>query len=354
MSIQNALAKLRARSMKFSTLQIALEHNKLPKSNRWDNLERKFDALEIPAKTRAAHVSDLERIYRDNIDWGDKAIQIAKFDKSVSRLFAFVAAHLFVTEFKPSSPFPDPVSEQDIAGLTLQPVLVAINKEASPLGTTLYFYSRAYETEREVFPVDDMTDAVSLKRFAGFDEVVAYRRIIFHRIDSVFINTQSRLIEFRADATRLKTTDRMVEALIELKKAFRSLLERQVDAEWGQIEFPLVNFFPKIAKMYDDRSGTLVQLGHNTEAGAINHGKMRGLRGDLKKDPSHVASMIGFVTEKFAIQKAYSYYNKLSVVHLSIPGKSADAALLTPAVVTAIVTDCIDATQFDDMMRILR
>jgi hypothetical protein len=146
----------------------------------------------------------------------------------------------------------------------------------------------------------------------------------------------------------------MIEALIELKDAFRTLLQSQVNDAWERITLPLVNFFPKIDQLYNDQNGTLVQLGHNTAAGAINHGRMRGLRGDLKQDPSHMASMAASTTEKFAIQKAYSYYNDLSVVYLSIPGKSADTGSAIPTINTAIVEDCIDGQQFDDMMRILR
>lgn len=354
MSIQTALAKLRRRNMKFSTLQVALERNVLPKSNGWGNLERKYGELQIPAMTASVYSSKLERIYRDNIEWGDKAVQFAQLEQADRALISVAVAHAFVPEFEPSNPFPAPVSDEDLALLTLQPVLVGTERNETRTGVTLYFYSRAYETERETFPVEDMKDAVSVLRFAGFDQVVAFKRIIFQRIDSVYIDARSGRIEFRVDATRLSTSDRMIEALKELKDCFRALLQNQVDAAWGQVQFPMVNFFPKIDQMYNDANGTLIQLGHNTAAGAINHGKMKGLRGDLKLDPSHVASMAASTTEKFAIQKAFSYYNGISVVHLSIPGKSADTGLETPTIFTAIVTDCIDGSQFDEMMRILR
>jgi hypothetical protein len=354
MSIQTALAKLRRRNMKFSTLQVALEHNLLPKSNGWGNLERKYGDLQIPAMTMAVYASKLERIYHDNVEWGDKAVQFAQFDESFNALIAAAVAHVFVPEFEPSNAFPEPVSDEDLAQLTLHPVLVGVEGNNTRTGLTLYFYSRAYETERETFPVDQMTDEVSLLRFAGFDQVVAYKRRIFQRIDSVYIDARNRRIEFRVDATRLTTSDRMIEALKELKEGFRALLENQVNEVWGKISFPLINFFPKIDQMYNDGSGKLVQLGHNTAAGAINHGKMRGLQGDLKQDPSHIASMDASTTEKFAIQKAFPYYKGLSVVHLSIPGKSADTGMATPTIYTAIVTDCIDGGQFDEMMRILR
>jgi hypothetical protein len=231
---------------------------------------------------------------------------------------------------------------------------VATEVNGTRTGVTLYFYSRAYETEKETFAVDEMRDEASLRRFAGYDQVVAYRQLIFQRIDSVYVDARHRRIEFRVDATRLKTFDRMVDALKELKERFRALMQNQVDPAWEQISFPLVNFFPKIDQLYNDGQGELVELGHNTAAGAINHGKMRGHRGDLRRDPSHVASMAASVTEKFAIQKAYSYYSGVSVTKLRIPGKSADTGAPNPTVNTAIVEDCIDGTQFEDMMRLLR
>lgn len=219
---------------------------------------------------------------------------------------------------------------------------------------TLFFYSRAYETLKETFPVDDMKDAVSIKRFAGFDHVVGYRQLIFQRVDTVYIDAKNLRIEFRADATRRSTFDRTVEALVALKECFRAVMQTQVDAAWAKVSFELVNFFPKIDQLYNDGHGELVELGHNTAAGAINHGKMRGHKGDMRSDPSHVASMTASVIEKFATQKSYKYYNDLSTVYLRIPGKSGDTGAPVPTINTAIVEDCIDGRQFDDMMQLLR
>jgi hypothetical protein len=354
MTIQNALAKLRRRNVKFSTLKVALTHNALPSSNGWSNLERKYAELQIPAMTATNYTSKLEKIYRDNLNWGDKAVQFAVFDASSKRMLEAAAAHRFVFEFVPSVPFPAPVTDDDLGRLTLRPMLVAAEANDTRTGATLYFYSRAYETEKETFPVEDMRDDISRSRFAGFDQVVAYKRLIFQRVDSVYIDSRSLRIEFRVDATRLATSDRMIEALKELKSCFRDVMRTQVDESWQAVSFHLTNFFPKIDQMYNDTTGTLVELGHNTAAGAINHGRMSGLKGDMKDDPSHLASMAASTTEKFAIRKAFAYFSNLSTVHLSIPGKSADTGSATPTVNTAIVEDCIEGQQFEDMMQILR
>lgn len=354
MTIQTALAKLRRRNMNFATLRGALAHYSLPTSNGWGRLEKKYAELELPAMDTAVYASKLEKIYRDNIEWGNKAVQFCVFDDTVGNLLSDAVAHRFVPEFTPASPFPLYVTDAELENLTLHPVLVASAGNESRTGVTLYFYSRAYEVEKETFTVDDMKDDVSVRRFAGFDHVIAYRQLIFQRIDSVYIDSRSRRIEFRADVTRLKTTDRMLEALKELKACFRALMENQISTDWDTVEFQLTNFFPKIDQLYHDGKGELVELGHNTAAGAINHGKMRGHRGDLKLDPSHVASMAASTTEKFAIQKAYSYYSGNSIVYLRIPGKSADTGMETAVVNTAIVEDCIDKIQFEEMMQILR
>ncbi len=354
MTIQTTLAKLRRRSINFSTLTAGLKYNVLPTSNGWRNLEQKYADLRIPAMEAASYVRKLERIYRDNIDWGNKAVQFAVFDESKDALISAAVRHRFAAELTPETPFPAYVTDEELGDLTLHPVLVTHEVNETRTGVTLYFYSRAYETEKETFAVDEMRDEVSMRRFSGFDQVVAYRQLIFQRIDTVYVDSRSRRIEFRVDATRLKTIDRMVEALKELKECFRALMETQVDAEWGLVSFPLSNFFPKIDQLYNDGQGALVELGHNTAAGAINHGKMRGHRGDMRSDPSHVASMAASTTEKFAIQKAYTYYSGVSVVHLRIPGKSADTGAATPTVNTAIVEDCIDATQFEEIMQRLR
>jgi hypothetical protein len=354
MSIQTALAKLRRRSVNFSTLKAALEHQALPTSNGWNNLERKYADLQLPAMTAASYLSKLERIYRENVDWGNKAVQFAAFDETKTALLSSAVNHRYAPELQLATPFPAYVTDDELGNLTLRPSLVAVEGNDTRTGVTLYFYSRAYETEKETFAVDEMRDEVSLRRFAGFDQVVAYRQLIYQRIDSVYIDARDRRIEFRVDATRLKTFDRMVEALRELKECFRTLMQHQVDADWGQVSFPLVNFFPKIEQLYNDGHGQLVELGHNTAAGAINHGKMRGHRGDLRRDPSHVASMAASTTEKFAIQKAYSYYSGISVVQLRIPGKSADTGAANPIINTAIIEDCINGSQFEDMMQLLR
>ena len=189
MSIETTLAKLRRRNMKFSTLQVALQHNLLPTSNGWGNLERKFGELQVPAMTTASHASKLEKIYRDNVEWGDKAVQFAQFDESSGALISAAVAHTFVPEFDPSTAFPGLVSDDELAELTIRPALVSAESNNTRTGVTLYFYSRAYETERETFPVEDMTDAVSALRFAGFDQVVAYKRIMFQRIVRCTVNS---------------------------------------------------------------------------------------------------------------------------------------------------------------------
>ncbi|MDK6078657.1 hypothetical protein [Massilia varians] len=354
MTIQSALANLRRRQPNFTTLRAALEHNELPTSNGWAGLERKYGDLQLPAMTIASYVAKLEKIYRSNIEWGDKAIQFAIFENKDSALLEEAVNHKFKREYNPTVAFPKYVSDEELASLTLRPKLVISELNSTRTGVTLYFYSRAYETEKETFVVDDMKDEVSIKRFAGYDQVVAYRQLTFQRIDSVYIDARNKRIEFRVDATRLRTTDRMVDALKELKAAFRDLMQNQVNQAWEKVSFSLVNFFPKIDMMYQDSKGHLVELGHNTAAGSINHGKMRGLKGNMKEDPSHVASMSASATEKFAIQKAYSYYKDLSVVRLKIPGKSADTGSATPTINLAIVEDCIDGKQFDDMMQLLR
>lgn len=340
--------------MNFTTLKGALAHYALPTSNGWTKLEKKYADLQIPAMDMNVYASKLERIYRDNIEWGNKAVQFAVFEDTIGTLLSDAVTHRFVPEFTPASPFPIYVTDEELDGLTLHPALVASAVNDTRTGITLYFYSRAYETEKETFTVDEMTDVASVRRFAGYDHVIAYKQLIFQRIDSVYIDARNRRIEFRVDVTRLKTTDRMIEALKELKASFREVMENQVDATWGTASFPLANFFPKIEQIYNDVNGEIVELGHNTAAGAINHGKMRGHRGDLKRDPSHLASMEASSTEKFAIQKAYSYYSGHSVIHLRIPGKSADTGMATPTINTAIVEDCIDKDQFEDMMQILR
>jgi hypothetical protein len=354
MSIKTALAKLRSRNPNFETLRAALKHHDLPTSTGWDKLELKFAGQAVSAVV-VAQASKLERIYLDNVEWGNKAIQILQFGDEMKSALKAVVAHSFSPEFIPETRAPEPVNEADLARLTLQPVLVRAVTNDTRTTATLYFYSRGYKTEKEQFAVEEMKDPVSRLRFAGFDQVIAYKQMIFQRIDTVYIDWRNCRVEFRADATRLTTVDRMVEALNELKVRFRALLLTQVDeAAWKSVKFPLVNFYPKIDAMYSGESGTLVKLAHNTPAGATNHGKMRGLKGDLKQDPSHIASMDASTTEKFAIQKAYPYFSGESIAYLSIPGKLADVGFEAPVMNTALIDGCIVAAQFDDLMQILR
>lgn len=354
MSIKTALEKLRRRNMNFTILRSALTYSELPTSRGWGDLMDKYAALQLAAMQAASYAQKLEAIYNANIEWGDKAVQLAQFTDAMKPLLALIPEKTLVPEHVLTTPFPSPVSDGELQRLPLQPNFVCAIKNDTRTGITLYFYSRGYDTEREEFDVAEMNDAVSMQRFQGYDHVVAYRQTPFLRIDSVFVDTRNYRIEFRVDATKLRTTDRLIEALKLLKDCFRKLLKNQVNEEWAKIQFTLVNFFPKIEQIYNDTNGKVVQLGHNTAAGAINHGKMRGLTGDLKQDPSHIASMTASSTEKFAIQKAYSYYNDSSTVHLSILGKSADTGSATPIAYTAMIEKCITKEQFADMMQILR
>lgn len=354
MSIKTALAKLRRRQLNFRTLRAALEHHGLPTSTGWTKLEQKFEELSIPVADAVAYANKLERIYFDNLEWGDKAVQIVQLDTVAKTALAPVVAHLFAPEFVPSAAPLDPMTDADLNELTLHPKLVRAISNETRTGITLYFCSRAYQVEKETFTVEDMKDEVSVKRFSGYDHVIAYKQLVFQRTDTVFVDSRSGRIEFRVDTTRLTTVDKMLDALVELKGKFRALLVAQLGDEWATIEFPLTNFFPKIHEMYLDSNGTVVELAHNTPAGAINHGKMRGLKGNLKSDPSHLASMEASDNEKFAIQKAYEYFGGISIAYLSIPGKSAALGFADPVINTALIGDCIVSDQFHDLMQILR
>lgn len=357
MTIQTALEQLKSRSPKFSTLKSALMHLGLPKSNNMINLENKFSSQNVAAAQLISQAQALERIYKDNVDWGDKAVQFALFEPVDKPLLDALVAHSYVPQYAEprGSKFPRQLTAAEMAGLSIDPKLVKCVTNATRTTATLYFYSRSYETSKQEFAVSGMTDSISQQRFSGYDHVVAYRRNIFQRIDTIFIDPTNLRIEFRVDATRLTRIADSAEALVTLKNVFRSLAQSQVDAVWQRKWLPLANFFPKIEQLYNGTDGRLSTLGHNTAAGATNSGKMRrGLGGDLKADPSHQASLTASLTEKFSITKAYLYYNDISTVHLSIPGKAADTSSVPPTINTAIVEDCINEDQFVEMMQKLR
>ncbi|WP_433694626.1 hypothetical protein [Herbaspirillum seropedicae] len=357
MTIQIALEQLRSRSLKFSTLKTALMHEGLPKSNNMVNLESKFATQDVPVAQRISQAKALERIYKNNVDWGDKAVQFAEFDRADKPLLDALVAHTYRPQLVEAqgSKFPRQFTDAEMSRLTINPQLVRCVTNATRTTATLYFYGREYETYKEEFPVAGMTDAVSQQRFLGYDHVVAYRRTAYQRIDTIFIDPANLRIEFRADVTRLTRIADATKVLINLKVVFRELVSAQVDTIWDRKMLHLANFFPKIEELYNGADGRLCALGHNTAAGATNSGKMRrGLSGDLKADPSHQASLAASLTEKFSITKAFSYYNGISTVTLSIPGKAADTNSVPPTINTAIVEDCINESQFIDMMQILR
>jgi len=338
MTIQTALEQLKSRSLKFSTLKSALMHQGLPKSNNMVNLENKFASQTVPAAQQITQSQILERIYKDNVEWGDKAVQFSVFDPVDKPLLDALVAHTYVPQFiEPAgSKFPRQITAAEMPGLPIDPQLVRCVTNATRTTATLYFYGRAYETSKQEFPVSGMTDTISQQRFDGYDHVVAYRRTAFQRIDTVFIDPANLRIEFRVDATRLTRVADATKALATLKDVFRTLVRSQVNPLWQRKAFHLANFFPKIEQLYNGTSGRLSSLGHNTAAGATNNGKMRrGLSGDLKADPSHQASLTASLTEKFSITKAFSYYNGISTVLLSIPGKAADTSSIPPTINTA-------------------
>lgn len=357
MTIQAALEQLKSRSPKFLTLKAALVHLGLPKSNNMINLENKFSSQNVPLAQLITQAQTLERIYKDNVNWGDKAVQFAVFEPSDKPLLDALVAHTYAPQYvEPrGSKFPRQVTATEIAGLSIDSQLVRCETNTTRTTATLYFYGRGYETSKQEFPVSGMTDSISQQRFLGYDHVVAYRRTAFQRIDTIFIDPANLRIEFRVDATRFTRIADASKALVALKDVFRALAQSQVNPIWQRKMLKLANFFPKIEQLYGGGDGRLSSLGHNTAAGATNNGKMRrGLSGDLKADPSHQASLTASLTEKFSITKAYSYYNGISTVLLSIPGKAADTSSVPPTINTAIVEDCINETQFIEMMTKLR
>lgn len=354
MSIRSAFAQYQTRGMQFMTFRAALNFHKLPTSRSWVSAEQKItDAATTPLKVKE-DTALLNRIFQDNIRYGNKAVQITRFDNVAAPLFTTLKQAVFTPTYKPASFELGITNAVDLNLLSMTPELVFVEPSSKEGCFTLFFYARSYITEKEQFLIDDMKDELSQQRFAGFDQIIAYRRIAYVRIDTIFIDQNDLRVEFRVDITRLDSLDRMQEALKALKEAFRTYLVQNANSKWADVVFPLINLYPKIPSVYADKKGTVVRLGHHTSTGAINQGKMRGLLGDLKQDPGHVAGMAAVVTESFSITKLFSYDSGYSSVRLSIPGRSADAGQPDARVVTAIIEDCHREEQFEDMASILR
>lgn len=354
MDIKTVLGKIRNRQLSFLTFKAALHFYELPTGTGWAGIEEKLSDASLTAQARQKNLRTLQKLYEDNIYFGNKAVQICDVGRPNARYLEALLTHRFRPEFAPANAFPEPISAEDLRAITLKPQLVKAIADRDKRTVALYFYARGYETEKEQFDVDNMTDAVSKRRFAGYDHVIAYRQTPYLRIDSVHVDVQKCQIQFRVDKTRLASLDQIEKALTDLKAAFRAHMENSLDAVWAELPFVLLNFYPKIQAVYKHKDGKVVKLGHNTASGAINHEKMRGLKGDLREESYHKAGMSAVDTQSFSITTSFPYDNGYSRVYLSIPGKSAQVSVPNPKLETAIIDDCFREEQFTDMIHILR
>lgn len=352
MKIKPILAKIRNRKMSFLTFKAALNYYKLPTSNGWSGVEAKLSE-ETTAKDMQKTLGILEQVYVDSIRFGDKAVQIAAFEDDESQMLQALASHKFHLQFIPAQDFPDPISASELRRMTMSPQVVHVEKSADKRALTFYFYARGYETEKEEFSVEDMTDEISRKRFRGYDHVVAYKQNPYLRVDSVVVLPAENQIQFRVDITHVSSTEQVEKLMVDLKATFREYLATEVDGQWEDAEFKLVNFYPKIDAIYKAPNGTVVKLGHHTASGAINYEKMRGMKGDLRQELYHKAGKKAVATQSFSITGSFPYDNGYSRVHLTIPGKSAQVMAESPSLTTAVISDCFREQQFLDMLNIL-
>lgn len=268
----------------FPTMQHYCRRYDLPTAQGWDKLEEKLsDACEASPATRRGLSETLEKIYKETIPLGQRAVRVFQLDDGdVLRVSRYLAG-LAPEDCAYTNSYPAPLSNRQLGNAPTGAYLVEITRHRG--SATLVFCSKRMIEEREQRSRADIgTRAIREFGWQEYDEFILIRRRQLQAYEIVRIDTETGRIELRVEDHTGLDVDA---ALTELQDKVNEVLAIRFGTD-VQLINP-VNLFPAIHPIYDDGDeGIVVELGFTTQTGSAKHEKMRQRAADLRVELFHV------------------------------------------------------------------
>ena len=213
-----------------------------------------------------------------------------------------------------------------------------------------YFTTRSY-LKREELDISKM-GAAQAKMFAEYEELIGVKTRQVPCFDTVVIDTENDLVEFRTDFQPGMADDKNAPAFVRVLNEFNRTAVKFISHE--ALGVGLMNLHPAIDPMYRDAScGSVTALGFvatSEESSSNNHGQIhRSKTQDFRKDSFHVGGKLHVKkVEPYAIGITWKKRAPKTDLYLELKGSvRAIYSGIVRAATTAEILGCMDIDDYD-------
>tara|TARA_R110001592_G_scaffold204305_2_gene454388 strand:+ start:892 stop:1941 length:1050 start_codon:yes stop_codon:yes gene_type:complete len=332
---------LQERGISFTLFSYAMKQNNLAPSQGWDLTIARITSELANPKSTAAYEAGIKRIYSDLMYYGSK---VARFyiSKDAAKVRAVLDKHMVPDTQSFGKSFPLPLPGPQLRKASVNPSCVFMQSLKS--GSTYIFCSRQFLIEREKLP-DDSLEPQVVKDYGDFDEVIGIRKRWIQLFDVVLVNDKTGVVELRMDGygrQSLADIEKRLDWLVSTINAQLAALGKAYQLKGS------INFFPKIAELYDAADGRISELEHATDTAGIHKGKTRKKKADFRQDSFHsAAASTAGTLHAYAVSKCWDSPTGVGFIDLKLPGTlRCMATTSTPVVDVACILNCASETDY--------
>lgn len=260
--------------------------NNLPTAVSWDGLKEKLDdeASRNPARKKEIE-SALEKIYKETLSLGKRAIKIFRIDKDKSDLVFDLLSNLNPDQSAYLENFPKPAGIDALASLSNDAYLCKTSVSSDNLSVTNIYCAKRVFVEREERTKENIgSDAINEFGWENYDEFILIKRKYSQCFEYVRFNKENSILEVMVEERSGSDTS---EAFHLIQTKINSIFARDSSLDVRLIN--PVNFFPAINSIYKcAEEGIISELGFTTVTGSAKLEKMRVTKKDLREEEFHL------------------------------------------------------------------
>lgn len=336
----------------FRLVQAQLRDAHMPTAQGWEPLLAKYSSIPVEEKALATWLESARQIFWNAIIVSRRAVVVFDVSDDQLEIFDERAASSLIDHTVPfAAPFPYPVDEDLLRASSYNGKFVATT--VSENGDTWYFAcaKRSFRN-RVAITVEELGEdlgTAARDMLQGYDEVIGIKSGVLQAYDAVVIRRERRQVEIHIDLCCPFSDADIGQA----RTYYTNILNNVVIASDDTSLRLLLshNFFPDIQRLYNTEGGMVSSLGHATGTKSIKEERMRSRLLDLRDELFHKEGMreIG-ETDAFSIRKGWLAVHKHAVPTVIIPGHFAMVDQPGGRVDYAIVENCLDFTDFQQVM----
>jgi hypothetical protein len=336
------LGAMRKRKPSFRLVQALLKIMAIESATGWDRLVEKLSQASIGSidemKDKTAKLCS---IYESLVKYSKKGVFGVRIhnkpalQETIDKIIKLPKDRDFI------STYPLPIDDETLLNKSLNPAIVTVEEDTHEIYVSLCskrIFKQKVELHRDDF------ETAEENPLDQYDEVFGIKREIFQAYDHIKIDKRTGTILFFIDASR----DPCTSDLYISYQYFNSIIQEPItDLKPNELEY--INFYPKIATLYDSKEGHISRFEHATPTGSLKSEKMRGKKSDLRNEKFHKGGMnaVDNYTNGCGIVKSFPAPSGIGEFSVSILGSFVAAGAPTASIQLARIDNCANELDFN-------